>query len=198
MSKGGWDYLGHSIGECWVHNVRPMAYVNIPKNASTFIKSCLGAIAPHYSWILHKQLVACDLYLIALREPIKRWISGMSQFKINNPSIELTDTIFDQITFDDHTDKQVNFLKDIDLNKCVFFKVDETLRGTISKWVKEQDFLIGDTIDKMPAYNVSTDIMSEYSAQIIKLIENNPQNMLKLKQYFADDYALYNSVKFYD
>ena len=91
-----WAHLGHSLGECWVDNTTGITYVHIPKNASSFIKGCvLASLKFKHS----NTLVKSPRYLIALRDPVERWVSGIAQYEFNSkqdhiPYQEITFVIF--------------------------------------------------------------------------------------------------------
>ncbi len=186
-----WAHLGHMLGECWANS--NTTYVHIPKNASSFIKGCVLAAG---EWTHHRKLIQNNHYIVALRDPVERWISGMAQFQINSDQLSLpADHIFDTITFDDHTESQLYFLTGVNLSDATFFKVDYQLTNSLKKYFGNQV-----NVDGMPKFNSSIDdpLKLKLKAHLSNLIDNNPEYLLKLKEHFADDYKLIESVKFYD
>jgi hypothetical protein len=149
-------------------------------------------------WHHSDELIPNKRYLIALRDPIERWLSGIAQYQVNSNSVNLSEEeIFETITFDDHTEQQIYFLKDIDLLSCVFVKVDATLTNVLTKWFKEQySFDIG----HLPLYNSSINdpVKLQIKQNLSNILDQNPNLMLKLKEHFRIDYELINRVKFYD
>ena len=189
-----WAHLGHKLGECWVDLANNITYVHVPKNASSFIKGCLISSK---KWQHCEALVDSNRYLIALRDPIERWCSGMAQYQINSQQLELdVIDVFNQITFDDHTEQQIYFLQDIDLNKAIFVMINDTFNETISHWFSENGYVVN--VDTMPKFNQSSDIKLELKQKYQQLVDSNPDLVLQLKNHFAADYELINKVKFYD
>ena len=132
-----------------------------------------------------------------LRDPIDRWCSGITQYLYNSKQDLSADEIFDKITFDDHTDLQTYFLQGVDLDKTTFMLVNNNLKANLNNWIYNR------------AYRTNVDIAIEYNASgdddrrttkeyYVKLLEQNPDLVLKLQQYFEADYKLIGSVKFYE
>ena len=189
-----WAHLGHKLGECWVDPTNNITYVHVPKNASSFIKGCLISSK---KWQHSDTLINSSRYLVALRDPIERWCSGMAQYQVNSQQLELDVAIvFNQITFDDHTEQQIYFLQDIDLNKVTFVMINNTFNETISRWFGENEYIV--KVNTMPKFNQSSDIKLELKQKYRQLVDSNPDYMLQLKKHFAADYELINKVKFYD
>jgi len=185
-----WAHLGHVLGECWNDSNNNITFVHIPKNASSFVKSCLLSSE---KFVHSNKLIRADRYLITLRDPIERWISGIAQFMaVDCNKHHSIDKIFDTITFDDHTELQNYFLKDVDLNKCTFLKVNNNLRSNLKAWMDMNRYVVH--IDDLPNINEGDTVLkSKFAA----LVDNNSQFKLKLKKHFETDYELINRVKFY-
>ena len=194
MTLGRWIHLGHRLGECWVDDVNDKSYIHIPKNASSFVKGVL--IGSGGFWRHSELLVNSSENLIVLRDPIDRWCSGITQYLYNSKQDLSINEIFDKITFDDHTDLQTYFLQDVDLSHATFMLVDDNLRANMNDWITSC------------GYRTNVDIAIEYNASAdddrittknyyIELLEQQPDLVLKLKDYFAEDYKLIESVKFY-
>lgn len=179
-----WAHLGHHLGECWYG--QGITYVHIPKNASSFIKGCL--LGSH-KFTHSDTLVKNNKYLVVLRDPIERWVSGMAQYEINS---KLSDIPYEQITLDDHTERQVYFLQSVDLTKCDFIMVDDQLTNNLNLWFKAHNYKV-DT-NSLPTFNAGQE---ELKTKYQTIIDNDSDFMLKLKQHFADDYKLINRVKLY-
>jgi len=190
MPLDRWKHLGHRLGECWVDKNKSTAFIPIPKNASSFVKGCLLGSS---QFIYHDNLVTTNQYLITLRDPIERWTSGVAQFlgtEIDN-KLNLRDLIND-ITFDDHTELQTYFLQGVDLDRCVFLRVDQNLRINIKRWLVENNYQVD--IDTIPNINEGKEIFKKW---VNALIDNDQQFKLKLYTHYAEDYELINRVKFY-
>lgn len=73
-------------------------------------------------------------FIIFLRDPIKRWLSGVSEFIYQeqfakNREIDLNNEtilylIFNGVRFDIHTTPQIYFLEGLNLANCYFFDID--------------------------------------------------------------------------
>lgn len=194
-----WTDKGHILGECYYCEHSNSTYIHIPKNASSYIKGCLLSLN---DWNYSTKFVQNNQYLIVLRDPIDRWISGMAQLIQSDPITNWSeDLIFNTITFDDHTEKQCYFLQYLDLvknlDKCVFFFVDDTLSSKFTKWCNTLYPKVNINIGKL---NASDDIDGRKSIimKLQNMIDSNNAYLLKLKEHFAEDYNLIKSVKFYD
>ena len=198
-----WSIKGHRYGQCMINPDGDLMYVNIPKNATSWTKPNLI----DFNWVesnYHKYQLTVHA-LVVLRDPVDRWLSGIAEyFTLYHNSItgiehdaNLTNIIFDRITFDDHTERQVKFLQGLDTDNCTFMLCDSEYRNNFSKFVSEY---IGD--NKYYKYNyqhVSDDDQDrKHFKGIFKRLLENPKYLSQVKNYFEADYHLINSVKFYD
>lgn len=194
MDLGRWVHLGHRLGECWVDEVNNKTYVHIPKNASSFVKGVLMGSGGF--WHHSETLVNSDENLIVLRDPIDRWCSGITQYLYNSKQELSEEEIFDRITFDDHTDLQTYFLQGVDFTKSTFILVNDNLRANLAKWIYENGYRTN--VDIAIEYNASGDDERQTTKEYyVKLLEQNPNFVLKLQQHFEEDYKLIGGVKFY-
>ena len=194
MELGRWAHLGHRLGECWVDEVNDKTYIHVPKNASSFVKGVL--IGSGGFWHHSESLVNSSENLIMLRDPIDRWCSGIAQYLYNNKLNISDDEVFDKITFDDHTDLQTYFLQGVNLLTSTFILVSENLRVNINDWISERGYRTN--VDIAIEYNASSeDDRSTIKDYYIKLLDQNPELVLKLQQHFEEDYKLIGKVKFY-
>jgi hypothetical protein len=188
MSK--WAHLGHHLGECWNDKDKSITFVHIPKNASSFVKVCLlGSNCFTHS----DNLITADKYLITLRDPVERWVSGITQLMSvpDNQHLTLQDLV-NTVTFDDHTELQTYFLEGIDLDRCSFLRVDRNLRTNIKQWAIDNGYQID--VDAVPTINEGNRLAKDRFAA---MVDGNSQIKLKLAEHYANDYALINRVKFY-
>jgi hypothetical protein len=104
--------MTHLIGSCFYSKEHKLAFLNIPRVASTSIKNALG-------WQYYKSFREIENngfnikhIIVVLRDPVSRWESAMNLMANNN--------YFDSL--DDHLTAQVEFIPvDIDRNKVVPF-----------------------------------------------------------------------------
>ena len=185
-----WAHLGHTLGECWNDANKSTTFIHIPKNASSFVKGCLLSSG---NFTHSDSLVTADRYLVTLRDPIDRWISGIAQFMNdeNNQNVTLHDLV-DRVTIDDHTELQTYFLEKVDLDRCTFIQVDKNLRTNLSAWFKENDYIVN--MDNIPNINQGNQLLKDRFAA---MVDGNSQIKLKLATHYEQDYALINRVKFY-
>lgn len=188
-----WAHLGHRLGECW--HKSNITYLHIPKNASSFVKGCLIS----NDWQLSDTFVKADRYLVVLRNPIERWLSGMAEFQVNSKQFDLDieiETAFNHFTFDDHTEQQAYFLKDVDLNNTTFLKCNNDLRKNLNKFLLENEF--NAKVSHIPNINARDSVKQKLIDRLQDYMVAHPGFKDCVKDYFAVDYKLYKSVKFYD
>ena len=189
--KDKWAHLGHTLGECWT-NDQGLTFIHIPKNASSFIKTCL-ALDP--AWRHSDTFVENPRYMVALRDPLERWISGIAQYHYNNQhsniDVATMSSSTSVITFDDHTEKQSYFLQMVNLDQTVFFNVDSVRLDLIQ-------FLGYSGISGVGKSNESKGNVREIIKEKYRSFLNyHPEIVARIKDHFAEDYELINRVQFY-
>ncbi len=80
-----WERRGYVSGTCMFHDPTRLCYLNIPKNASTFLKENLVK----QEWVmLHNSVRRVKREttntIIILRDPIDRWFTGIAQHITTN------------------------------------------------------------------------------------------------------------------
>ena len=185
-----WAPLGHTLGECWNDQDKSITFIHIPKNASSFVKGCLIS---SNRFTHSNNLITADKYLVTLRDPIERWVSGITQLMSvpNNQHLTLQDLV-STVTFDDHTELQTYFLEGIDLDRCSFIRVDRNLRTNIKQWLDENGYQIN--VNDISNLNEGNQLLKDRFAA---MVDGNSQIKLKLVTHYEQDYALINRVKFY-
>jgi len=194
-----WQYKGHCYGECMSHWDSAYMYVHIPKNASSWTKPNLKDFGWEFYNYHADQL---DKHaLVVLRDPVERWVSGIAEYftlyhnNFNTWTSDVFDLVFDRITFDDHTERQVKFLHGLDTDNCTFFDFDN-YRLNFSVWIKEN---YGD--NKYDRYEFQH--VSEHSPERKRFKEifnrelQNSKYLEQIKNHYAKDYELINSIKYY-
>ena len=196
-----WASKGHIQGECMSHRDSPYMYVYIPKNASSWTKPNLQ----DHGWEFYnyKADQLNKHALVVLRDPIDRWLSGIAEcmtlyhptFDFQDPeSIEL---VFDRVTFDDHTERQVYFLDGLDTDNITFFWCNENYRQEFSKFMAEH--YGPNKYDRYDYQHVSENSPERKKFKRIfrEAIEKNSKYLDQLRSYFDQDYRLIEQVKFY-
>jgi hypothetical protein len=196
-----WQHKGHVYGECMSKANMDLMYVHIPKNASSWTKPNLN----DWGWEFfnyHTDKMNKHA-LVVLRDPIERWLSGIAEYltlyhpTMQVPFYETEQLIFDRITFDDHTERQVKFIQGIDTDNCTFLWCDQNYRNNFSQFVT--DYLGSNKYYNYAYQHVSEDSPSRKRFKHIfqTILNNNPKYLNRLQQHFADDYALIEQVNFY-
>ena len=195
-----WAHKGHVYGECMSHPSTDLMYVHIPKNASSWTKPNLQ----DFSWEFYNYHIdKLDKHaIVVLRDPVDRWLSGIAEYlALYHPDFILhnsegIDLIFDRICFDDHTEKQVNFIHELDTDCCTFFRCDEYYREDFSTFLDEHN--MPNRYHKYEPQHVSkSSPVREKFKNIFSREIQNPKYLKAVKEYFAADYELINQIKFY-
>ena len=193
-----YKHKGHVFGQCMSGPDIDLMYINIPKNASTWIKSVLENLNWEYYNYHTDHLNKPSI--VVLKDPIERWLSGISEYMyLYHSNIDITnltesffDIIFDRVSFDDHTEKQILFLENVDLNTCTFFHSNNTLKNRLGQFLN-QDF------NNYSNKHVTKDnpVRSKFRELFLHALNNNSKYKHQLESYYETDYNLINSVKFY-
>jgi hypothetical protein len=205
-----WNYKGHDYAGCHYHEKIKNIYINIPKNASTNIRTAImNSNFTGMNTLQSKIFPEYDSAVVVLRDPIQRWISGITTY-LNNYVIGLNqvgdflknlennkcfmELLFERVSFDDHSEKQVYFLKPFDLSNSYFFYLDELFELRFSQFYAGEGVKIDfnhsnkNYNSRDPVHQFFTEFLADYKNQTYKE---------KLKKHFEEDYELINSVTFY-
>lgn len=194
-----WNDRGHLYGHCLIDPSNSVNFVNIPKCASSYTKDMLTPIGwRHHNFISYPEIQPrCSI--ITLRDPIDRWVSGICEYfflyhrTINSDEFTnaFYDLLMDRITFDDHTEKQIYFIDGLDLAKCKFLMCDSNYGINLAKIISSHGYTIG--ISNKIHETKSCTVRSKFKTIFSPLLEN-PKYYSKLKDHFADDYKLIESI----
>jgi hypothetical protein len=197
------QYISRGFVPGGMFNKQNVYYIPIPKNSSSYIGKLLLANDWGISNFLKTELIEQQV-IIVLRDPIKRWISGMAQYlcstgypaddTIKKWNSLTTTLVFDRIIFDDHTEKQTYFITGVPTQSCVYFNSEHGVVEHI------QRYLISQNIDlNMVGVELGDNTQhAKLSKFLNNLLDNQPYLIDRLKEVYADDYKLIESVKFYD
>jgi hypothetical protein len=208
-NKIGYEYdgtnPGHPHGSCFVSPDKKFNYVNIPKNASTALKRLFS----NWEFSDFNKFVDIDQpkHLVVLRDPIDRWISGMTHYlwllnkgrseeEIRNllNSQSFQNLIFDFVIFDNHTLPQTCFLSGLDLDKITFFYFDEGVVPKIRDYVGDTNLILPKKLNTSSQSNIKLAI----STTLKSVINDSPSMQYRLNQYYFVDHQLLDKVKFYN
>ena len=196
-----WQHKGHVYGECMSRPDIDLMYVHIPKNASRWTKPNLQ----DWGWEFYNYRTdgLNKHALVILRDHIDRWLSGIAEYltlyhvNMQVPFRETEELIFDRVTFDDHTERQVKFIEGLDTDNCTFMWCNNEYRSNFSNYIA--DHLGQNKYHKYAYQHVSEQCpnRSRFKRIFKQLIDREPKYLDKLKQHFADDYKLIEQVQFY-
>lgn len=203
-------------------------FIPIQKNASFWAGDILQDLGWNIGNIFEKDHNLTQEYnIVILRDPITRWCSGITSylrkhhwmfasniFKLSELR-ELTDEeftdfidespiiqlLFQKVSFDLSTERQIYFLHNLDPKKTVYFYLDENFSKNFAKFFKEE-LKIENDFDCYPPENVTFEETQDTPASILcrnfhKVIDKDPFYLNALKKYYEKDFNFIDSVKFY-
>ena len=210
----------HLLGQSRVINVDPvlygisrLIYVNIPKNASSWISLQFNQGINHdaaninYHDIVN--LAQCQ-FIVILRDPLDRWISGMTQMIYTEPETDLDGVAnnmnintfdwelgMEKIEYDNHTQKQVDFIYGIPHNQIVWLKFDDQLKDNFINLMLSYGCDV--EIKKSDKDNITLKNSAKHSvmAKIVSKLDQHIKYSQKTIDYYHEDYDLFNTVSFY-
>lgn len=197
-----WTHKGHDYGTCMSHPTGSLMYVNIPKNASSWTKPNLldwgWEFYNYHTDVQQRNKVA----IVVLRDPIERWLSGIAEyFALYYPEFHMQDSealalVFDRVCFDDHTERQIDFIHGLDTEQCIFLRCDENYKTLFSQLLDEHGMP-----NQYARYNnqhVSEDSpVRKHFKELFRREIQNPKYLKQVEDYFRLDYDLIQSVRFY-
>lgn len=195
----------HTIGFCKTSNNSDYIFVPIPKNASSHTEVILQNQCDMWAednFILNKRL-SSKKKIVVLREPYSRYISGLVEYlyraKIKYDDLDFND-LLKTFMFDEHTLLQIQFLKDIDTDDCIFLKLGNTYSVDLSHLIHHKLRIDQKFVGKELKYNKTVDIPKKIAMlhKLTEYLDNHEKAMLSLKEYLAPDYNLFYNVKFYN
>ena len=197
--------LGYGSGH--LSHSKNQFYVNIPKNASSYISVWL--INNKWQSKTYKNSDNVSEAIIVLRDPVNRWISGISQYLssyvVNDDKITpqifnefynlaIERIIFDVIwQFDDHTWPQFYFFDEClsQIKMKTYFLLDNNFNNNFKKYLNLEDPI------NCPR-NATTNNTFIIANKIKDELSKNDDLVSKIKEAYEQDYDLINSVKFID
>ena len=182
-------------------------YLNIPKNASTYISNLLL----HNSWEkwnIFEDPQPIETCIVFLRDPIDRWISGFSTYSalrlfgygygsdhfLSDFNTLSERIIFDQIIFDDHTELQVNYIKQVLQFNIVYFRCHEIVKH-LNYYLNTS---LDDQLDIESNHSESNFDTFQISKFLKDLIFRKPELSARIVDAYKEDYNLINSIEFYN
>jgi hypothetical protein len=145
--------------------------------------------------------------LVILRDPVERWVSGMSEyFARNHPQLHtdqfhegFMDRLLERMTLDDHTRPQTQFMSGLDRARCHFLLCDHDFSANFCHWLKAQGLWTGHNYTKYPRLNAThprmgnrppaETVRSRFHGVISPWLQQ-PHVLARIKQYYQEDYDL--------
>ena len=214
---------------------RCLIYINIPKNASSWTKHHMPGVLFNYltktfytdpglpfNQIPRWPAGLADIkYLVILRDPINRWITGLAQYlhgwapdhplHVNNVDWSM---VFDKVVFDSHTQPQCEFVQGINHDATIWLRCDQNLAQnfaqvigqftgnlpTITTQDQDPDNVFNVTAKIKPTVGevFTTELQQNIVDKISNVLKQNPNYLKRLQKFYKDDIELFDSVKFYN
>lgn len=198
-----WSHIGYKFGQCCVDDINKLIYVNIPKNATNWMHNIVYSMDWRNSNIYNEDLSKYQA-LVILRNPIERWMSGVAEYiklyhkNISQLNQSMWEIISDVIAIDDHTDKQVYFVNNLDRDNTTFFQCNKNLSNNVQQFFQAMNISIKKRY--LDLY-----YMTDKDSQNYKIIEQKKQKInedilvkRKLDKFFQQDIDLIKSISFFN
>jgi hypothetical protein len=174
-------------------------YINIPKNASSY----LDQLCSYNGWpICNVAQINHVTPIIVLRDPVDRWVSGITQylhsFVLNSHNVRALSgqdfiaqysdiferLLFDQVIVDDHTMPQYYFIDGIDHEKAKYFYFGPTLDNEFRSEFNLSPVKVN---ENRGSDNINKQVVSAYIQQ---RLNNDPTLLATIKRCYQKDYTL--------
>ena len=162
-------------------------YVPIPKNAHTWMLRSFDYTAETHADIK-------DRFLVILRDPIDRWITGIGTYCGNhnffkrefhsNQAPNWPLFFRDTLMPDGHTVPQTYFLRNVPLDQADIFIVNRDLKQHISSYLNVTTELSNANVTANSGYH------RRITASLKQYLNANPNVTEQLKNMYAEDYAV--------
>ena len=210
MKRRVWSH--HAYGSCVVHT--GYVYVPIPKCASTWMKHAFGKQRANFETDLDFPRDHAE-YVVVLRDPVDRWISGLAQHHTGNAADWHLhyrnlgwDHVFDQVVFDNHTEPQSSFVCNINFDRVTWFRFGADLDKDFRHWCQgrfeprpqssnKEDSQVNALLGRPALVPGRTLSGAEMLEEIRQVVQDNPKYQQRLREFYHKDYKLYGSVPFY-
>jgi hypothetical protein len=199
---------GYYIGGGMLSSNGDLFYLNIPKNASTYLTNVLK----DNNWShcnLYQQPGSIKTTIAFIRDPIDRWCSGFATYAalslfghgygsdhfIEDYNDLSERIIFNKIVFDDHTDLQIKYITQIlDLDP-VFFRFNNNIIKQMNSFL-HCDLNVNINVDSNKSDdNYDTKQISRFMRN---KLEQNPNLKARVIECYEQDYKFINSIEFYN
>jgi len=141
--------------------------------------------------------------IVILRDPLLRWLSGITQYLIDSPTLELLDNslfqqaIKDALCFDNHTGLQIVNLLGIDTDKTIFFNCDKHLEDNMYEFSRLWFGKISVSVGQHQVLTQNPDKVIIYN-KIKEIVKNDSLLIKRIRDFYAPDYKIFSEVKFFN
>lgn len=192
-------YTPHCLGNDSIN----FAFVPIFKNASSWGRDYFKYgcnMDKSYNWLVDD--MSNHSFIVFLRDPIERWLTGISTYFMNNhkdyfiTDDKVFDMIFDGVTFDVHTAPQTLFIESLDTDRTYFFNLDDNnFINSLRKFVTKNS--IGNP-GHLPAFNITKEGTYQHKMQEIfrDKLYNNKKYMDNIQWRLRGDIELIKKIRF--
>ena len=202
------DNTGYIPGGGMIIPPRDIFYLNIPKNASTYLSNIFRENG-WLHWNILDDSSTIKKTLVVLRDPVDRWISGFATYAalhlfgpgygsdhfVEDFTALSEKIIFDQIIFDDHTDYQVKYVQQIVNHSPIYFRYNKNIISQINSFL---GYDLNTNVDVDNNANESNYDTAQVSRFVKNLIETKPDLRARLVLAYHKDYEFINSIEFYN
>jgi hypothetical protein len=191
----------HNLNSVLINHRCQHQYLYIPVNASTWGKNIFSK-AKFY----HGTLDPMYKTTIFFKDPIDRWLSGMATWltyrlpqhtglELVKDNQALLDVLFDTVCQDDHTERQVFFVQDVNWSNAVCFFIDDSFNLAVGEYFTT-NFGV-DIANAPPEHQTTLEggklIPKNYFRRVL---ESNPKYLKRVKEFFEPDYKFLKSLPF--
>lgn len=188
------------LGTCFGDTISNYIYVPIPKNASTF---CANTVGERLGWreplnFRQSYRVKTKIPFIVIRDPIERWITGITEFivrsNLENNWINLN--VFKNIVFDEHTIPQIEYLRDLNLDKAIIFKFNLKLEYNFCKFINYYIKPCKYT-NSFKFYSLNP-LKEKVKKEVKQLLYSDPKYVNIIVDFYKQDIEFYNTAKIWN
>lgn len=194
----------HNMGSFLTSDECEYGYIPISKNASKitrrYVSTKLG-----WSWKYakgHFNNTEDKKFIVILRNPVDRWISGITEHIVRFygfMDVKNIDFFINKKILDEHTEPQTSFLEGLDLSKCVFFKLNASLLENLDDFAKHNVKGYKDVpkVSDITHVDSKKELKNQMKIRIRNLLQEKNCTDL-IAQFYMKDCELFNNTKYYE
>lgn len=195
-----WSHTGHRIGSCWHSEEHNIVYINIPKNASTWCKQVFQDLDFKPAQYQELDLSSKDIIVI-LRDPVDRWISGISQFLgiqhrnlLNTGCVDdILQIVTESVAFDDHTDEQIYFIDKVPRNRVIYFEFNNNLKYNLHNYLDSKNII--NKCLEIDTANPTNEFTKNWMVHIKDYVQRYPEVIDIINNYNRRSNFLINKIR---